>query len=179
VPITPKRAGRTARPGSRFLSDALAANVRDLRSLRRFSQDDLAERMRAVGHEWSRATVSTVERGQRNVTVDELATLALVLGVTFGDLLDPTGADRRGREGLDYAPGVEPLPALTGSGWAHGTTLLTLKWNDGPSGISVEPAPAPPHLHSRAAMAALEQTGVPVRYAPGDNDEGQASGEQP
>jgi transcriptional regulator with XRE-family HTH domain len=89
VPATPKRAGREPQPGARFPSEVLGANVRTFRRIRDLNQDDLAERMNALGHGWVRATVSEVERGGRNVTVEELLALALVLGEPVADLLDP------------------------------------------------------------------------------------------
>jgi transcriptional regulator with XRE-family HTH domain len=105
---TPERAGRAARPGSRFLSDTLAANVRAFRARRRFNQEDLAERMGWLGHRWIRVTVSQVERGRRNLTVDELLGLALVLDATPEELLDPMGVDGDDWRALDYGPAAIP-----------------------------------------------------------------------
>jgi transcriptional regulator with XRE-family HTH domain len=105
---TPERAGRAARPGSRFLSDALAANVRAFRARRRFNQDDVAERMGWLGHRWIRVTVSEVERARRNLSVDELLGLALVLDATPQELLDPTGVDGDDWRALDYGPAAIP-----------------------------------------------------------------------
>lgn len=59
--------------------------------MRGLKQEDLAARMRHLRHDWSRATVSEVERSGRNVTVDELASLAIILGVAPGEPLDPEG----------------------------------------------------------------------------------------
>ena len=65
-------------------SDALAANVRAYRVLRRMTQDELAARMTQLGHCWGRSTVSAVEGGGRNVSVDELFGLAASFGVSIG-----------------------------------------------------------------------------------------------
>jgi transcriptional regulator with XRE-family HTH domain len=117
---TPKRAGRSPRPGSRFLSDAFADNVHAYRSLHRLSQEDLAHKMVDHGHaSWSRATVSEVERGRRTVTIDELLALALIFGAPIGSLLDPAGLDGRGTVPLDVG-GWRPMPAAVASPWVRG-----------------------------------------------------------
>lgn len=116
---TPKRAGRSPRKGSRFLSDVVAENVRVLRTLRRLSQSDLAARMSYLGHEWTRATVSDVERSRRNVTVDELLGLALSLRTEVPNLLDPAGIDGRAQEALDYGI-ADPIPTRSAQDWLHG-----------------------------------------------------------
>jgi transcriptional regulator with XRE-family HTH domain len=82
-------------------SDALAANVRAYRLLRHLTQDGLAAQMTSLCHGWGRSTVSAVESRTRNVTVDELFGLALCLGVSIGQLLDPEGPDRSRRLSLD------------------------------------------------------------------------------
>ncbi len=75
------------------LSEALAENLRDYRLLRHVTQSDLSARMSTLGHNWGRSTVSAVEGNGRNVTVDELGGLAISLGTSIGQLLDPTGPD--------------------------------------------------------------------------------------
>lgn len=82
-------------------SDALAANLRAYRLLRHLTQDGLAAQMNQLGHGWGRSTVSAVEGRLRNVTVDELFGLALCLGLTVGQLLDPAGPDQSRRMSLD------------------------------------------------------------------------------
>jgi transcriptional regulator with XRE-family HTH domain len=115
VPQTPKRAGRQPHPEARFPSQVLAANVASLRALRGLRQDELAKRMRDLRHGWSRATVSEIERGDRNVTVDELCSLAVALNAPLSDLLDP---DRQGVH-LDLGlPG--PVQRGRASAWVRG-----------------------------------------------------------
>jgi transcriptional regulator with XRE-family HTH domain len=152
---TPRRAGRQAKPGARFMADVLADNARGYRLLRRLEQADVAERMGSLGHPWSQVTVSQVENGRRNLTADELLGLAMVFGVAIGALLDPTGPDGRGRDALDHASDAEPLPAATGSAWAHSRSVVALRWDQGPAGFAVEPAPVPPLAHTSAALAAF------------------------
>jgi transcriptional regulator with XRE-family HTH domain len=99
------------------LGEVLAENIRGCRLLRRLNQEDLAERMRALGHEqWVRATVSEVERYGRNVTVDELFALALALNATPGTLLEPTGVD--GSQKADLDVGSATFPCFFFAGWA-------------------------------------------------------------
>jgi transcriptional regulator with XRE-family HTH domain len=104
MPRTPKRAGRPER-GGRFLSEIVTLNVRAYRAMRGLTQEDLAERLAALGHGWVRATVSEVERNGRTIAVDELAGLAAALGVSIARLLTPVAADMR----IDVG-GRGPLP---------------------------------------------------------------------
>jgi transcriptional regulator with XRE-family HTH domain len=64
-------------------ASVLAANVRRLRVAARMSMSELA-RATKVG----KATLSAIENGRANPTVDTLATLARALGVPVVDLLD-------------------------------------------------------------------------------------------
>lgn len=81
------------RPGAIFPKQLLAANVRAGRALLNLSQQDLAERMSALNHQWSRPTVSQVERAARAVSVDELFGLAHALEVDILMLLSaPEGS---------------------------------------------------------------------------------------
>ena len=145
---TPERAGRAPRPGSHFLSDALAANVRTFRARRRFKQQDLAQRMTQLGHRWVRVTVSQVERGRRNLTVDELLGLALVLDATLDELLDPIGVDGRDWRMLDYGPAA--IPPERAREWLRSEVRIGMlddgrlriapadRHADGPGGLIVE-----------------------------------------
>lgn len=98
---TPKRANIQAQPSTRFASEILAENVRVARTFARFSQDKLADAMQKRGYNWTRATVSEVERNGRSVGTDELVALALILSRTVPSLLDPRGLDGQNPNGLD------------------------------------------------------------------------------
>jgi transcriptional regulator with XRE-family HTH domain len=80
--------------------DLLAANLRRLRIARRLSLSELA---RATG--MSKATLSSVESGRSNPTVETLAALAGALRVSLGELLEepPLGQVRVVRAGRDGA----------------------------------------------------------------------------
>lgn len=60
----------------------LGARIRDLRNALNISQEELAER--AGLH---RTYVGAVERGERNISLDNILALASALGVTASDLL--------------------------------------------------------------------------------------------
>lgn len=80
--------------------EVLAANLRRLRIARRLSLSELA---RATG--MSKATLSSVESGRSNPTVETLAALAAALHVSLGELLEEPPLDevrivRRGRNGV-------------------------------------------------------------------------------
>jgi transcriptional regulator with XRE-family HTH domain len=136
-----KLAGRSARPGSRFWSDVLAANIRVLRLSCGLEQSDVAERMTFLGHRWTQQTISEVERGRRNVTVDELLGLALILDATTDELLDPTSRGREWR-GLDYGPAV--LEATEAQAWVRGDDRNWLQWPE--RTIMRRPRHAPPNV---------------------------------
>ena len=85
---TPDRAGITPPKGALYPSQILARNLGAVRRLRGWRQEFVAERMMFLGHVWSRQTVGEVEQGRRNVTVDELFSLALVFEISIGRLLD-------------------------------------------------------------------------------------------
>lgn len=117
-------------------SDALAANLRAYRLLRHLTQDGLAAQMTDLAHGWGRSTVSAVEGRTRNVTVDELFGLAVCLGVTIGQLLDPAGPDGSRRMSLDVGlrhpdtgrpdPVETPLARL----WASSRTVIRMGQDD-------------------------------------------------
>jgi transcriptional regulator with XRE-family HTH domain len=164
---TPKRAGRNPQPGSRFLSDAFAENLHAYRSLRRWSQEELARRMVDLGHaSWSRATVSEVERGGRTVTIDELLALAMAFGVPIGNLLDPAGLDGRATAPLDV--GIwRPMPIGVASRWVRGRIGAERT----PGGVLVsrveEFDPAAEHEAARKALKeVLEHPGTEPEEGP-------------
>lgn len=64
--------------------EVFGRNLRLIRRLKEISQEQLA-----LGANLSRTYVSEVERGTRNVSIDNMGLLADALGVQLKDLLDP------------------------------------------------------------------------------------------
>ena len=65
--------------------DILAKNVRRLRKSTGLSQEELADR--AGLH---RTYISSIERGQRNVSLENIFVLANALGIEAADLVTPS-----------------------------------------------------------------------------------------
>ena len=61
-----------------------ARNLRQIRRLKDLSQEALA-----LNADLSRTYVSGVERGDRNISIDNMDHLALAIGVPLKDLVDP------------------------------------------------------------------------------------------
>jgi transcriptional regulator with XRE-family HTH domain len=72
-----------ANESSRGLQDVLAANLRRLRIARHLSLSELARATRM-----SKATLSSIENGRANPTVDTLASLASALRISLVELLE-------------------------------------------------------------------------------------------
>lgn len=51
------------------------------------TQENVAGRMRELGHNWQQTTLSKVEKGQRPVSLDEAFCLAIVLGQHLRDFI--------------------------------------------------------------------------------------------
>jgi transcriptional regulator with XRE-family HTH domain len=62
----------------------LATNMRELRSARGWSQEDLAETC-----ELHRTYIGAIERCERNVSIDNIDRIARAFGLAIGDLLTP------------------------------------------------------------------------------------------
>lgn len=99
--------------------EVIGSNLSAYRGMRGLSQPEVAERMRQLGQDWSASTVSRAESGDRGIEVGELLALALVLGFTPGEFIDPTGPAGDLDRGLDL--GVHHLrdPKIA-QGWARG-----------------------------------------------------------
>lgn len=126
-------------------SDALAENLRAYRLLQHMTQDQLAARMTWLCHRWGRSTVSAVEGRSRNVTVDELFGLAVSVGVTIGQLLDPTGPDHSRPLSFDVGLRAEdgglpqPVAPQLAHLWAASRAVIKLR-HDGGCEMEVEAA---------------------------------------
>jgi 8-oxo-dGTP pyrophosphatase MutT (NUDIX family) len=67
----------------------LAGNIAAARARRRLDQQDLADRMRALGWKWVRQTVGEVENNRRRLTAGEIIGLAACLDTTVHNLMSP------------------------------------------------------------------------------------------
>lgn len=110
------------------MADVLAENVRTHRAAQGLQQDDLADRMTRLGQDWTRSTVSAVERGTRNVTVDELLSLAFALKTDPAGLLDPRGITGRERVSIDLGP--KALPGDAVGAWLEHDAFLEAIWSE-------------------------------------------------
>lgn len=63
----------------------LAANIKARRAELKLSQEDLA-----LECELHRTFIAHVERGVRNISIDNIEKIAMALGVSVGELLTPT-----------------------------------------------------------------------------------------
>src|SRR5213595_49013 len=109
----PDRAGLKPPEGALYPSQVLARNLGAVRRLRGWRQEFVSERMMYLGHQWSPATVSEVERGRRNVTVDELFSLSLVFSITIARLLDARVEQAAFGEFAEGLIEVHPKPRQT------------------------------------------------------------------
>lgn len=121
-----------------------AENLAAYRGLRHLTQAELAGVMTELGHDMIRSTVSAIESLGRSVTVDELFGLAVSLGATVGQLLDPTGPDHSRTLGLDLglrAPdgASRPVGPWTGHLLAASRVLVRLPPDEGDE-IEIHPA---------------------------------------
>jgi transcriptional regulator with XRE-family HTH domain len=71
-------------PQSLSARKIFGGNLRRARRLKEITQEDLASRAKV-----SRTYLSEVERGARNVSIDNMEHLATALGVPLRDLVDP------------------------------------------------------------------------------------------
>jgi transcriptional regulator with XRE-family HTH domain len=112
--------------------------VRGYRLLRRLKQDDVADGMRKLRHHtWTRQTVSDVERVQRNLTVDELVGLSIVLELSLNELLDLVPVGGGSPPALDVGLPV-PVPPDIVRHWSAGASIfLTSEIRDGKPEVRV------------------------------------------
>ena len=72
------------------IPETISISIRRLRKERGWTQQRLANEMKAIGLPWARITVAESEaRGRRRVTPEELLALALVFGVPISWTLSP------------------------------------------------------------------------------------------
>jgi transcriptional regulator with XRE-family HTH domain len=111
----------------------VADNVRALRLRRELEQSQLAEWMGDYGHPWVQQTVSEVERGRRNLTVDELLSLSIILEEPMQKLLSPMPIDGSDPPALDVGMPA-PMPPKIVRQWAEGNVTVFVRSETGPDG---------------------------------------------
>ncbi|WUD74600.1 helix-turn-helix transcriptional regulator [Streptomyces sp. NBC_00510] len=118
---------RKTRPAAQYGSTAVtvADNVRRLRDRRGMTIYELSALLRAAGRPITPAAVGKIERQQRQVTVDDLAALAVIFGVSPSALLLPLT-----REGAVEVTGAGTVPASTAWEWADGQRPLVIPPGD-------------------------------------------------
>jgi transcriptional regulator with XRE-family HTH domain len=67
--------------------------VRRLRVARGWSQEEIAERMKAYGYDWHQTLVGRIEAAQRPLRLNEAVHLAALFGVALETLLGQVGPD--------------------------------------------------------------------------------------
>lgn len=118
-----------AHPSPSAPVDVLARRVRQVRTRREITAQQLADRLRAVGVAWDRATVTKLETGRRqNVTLVEWLALARVLDVAPVHLLiEPEvpgpDSDDQAASLYEVTPGA-PQPRSQARSWVRGMQPL-------------------------------------------------------
>jgi len=90
-----------------------------LRERHGWSQTRLAEAMTGIGMAMSQSKIADIERGKRQVTIDELVTFAVALGVSPQALMLPTDSRKR----MTFA-NRDLLPIPTVATWWRGDAPL-------------------------------------------------------
>lgn len=111
--------------------ERVAVNIRETRKRRGLQLGQLSERLTDVGRPMGASALSKIEAGNRRVTVDDLAALALALDVSPTFLLAPTGEEEHAgitptvsgatADVLAWVAGERPLPGTDRDGrtrWA-------------------------------------------------------------
>jgi transcriptional regulator with XRE-family HTH domain len=104
-------------------SQVLARQLREMRERQRLTQQELAEEIvQRTGAPFDRVTVSVIESGKRNISLDEAFVLAAALGVRPANLFFP----------LDDAEDVQIYPGLKVSAadarlWLRGLRPIDLR----------------------------------------------------
>ena len=107
-------------------AETVAQNLRRIRELRGLSTYELSDRLAERGRPISPSGLAKIERGERRVDVDDLAALAVGVGVNPSALLLPPTDDRTllvrvtgggpvtARAAWDWADGLHPLLPVEG-----------------------------------------------------------------
>jgi 8-oxo-dGTP diphosphatase len=137
----------------------LAGNIAAARARRRLDQQDLADRMRALGWKWVRQTVGQVENNGRRLTAGEILGLAICLETTVPRLLAPLREDEWVElpNGMSLSVGAV-IALVTGEAPASDSLVGSIRWYKNTPARAV----VPPH-EAEAAFpnTSTEETLVP------------------
>lgn len=107
------------RPKPLTLGHVFGRRVKEERERQRLTQAAVVERLKALGHPMDRSNLGRIERGESNGQLDNLAALALALGVAPIHLMLP----RRDEERIALAA-KRTLQADEARGWIRGEKML-------------------------------------------------------
>jgi len=144
-----------------------ARNVERLRTSLGMSQRRLAEILTALGRPTPTTALSKIERGERRVDVDDLAAIAVALGVSPATLLLPPVADATATQ----VTGAGHVPSRDAWDWADGFRPLR------PFPIDVPEEAAKDSALAHALRARPE--GRRIQYVPAPEPTDSASGTSP
>ena len=97
--------------------------IQAMRKARRWSQDELARRMKAYGYDFNQALISRIELGQRPLRVRELVDFAKLFDVQPAALLRPY--PNMSLEDVEAA--IAELEAEVKEGWALADELMAAR----------------------------------------------------
>lgn len=114
---------RRPRPAAQYGPTArtVAGNVRRVRELRGKTIYELAAELKQLGRPIAPSAVAKIERGERQVTVDDLAALSIALGVSPSALMLPQVDDPKARIEVT---GAGTVPADIAWDWLDGQRAM-------------------------------------------------------
>ncbi|MFJ9376112.1 helix-turn-helix domain-containing protein [Streptomyces sp. NPDC101455] len=121
---------RRPRPAAQYgpTATAVSENVKRLRERRNLTIYSLSGMLEKVGRPITPSAIAKIERQQRQVTVDDLAALAVVLGVSPSALLLPL--DDSPKNTIEVTGAAGSVPADVAWDWADGQRPLKILGSD-------------------------------------------------
>lgn len=109
-------------PEALTVGEVFGRRVREERKRQGLSQEELVERLEAIGRPMERSNLGRIERGETTGQLNNLVALALALGVAPIHLMTPR-EDEGSVRLVDHTK-VPPIPASAAREWIRGTALL-------------------------------------------------------
>lgn len=100
-------------------SETFASRLRDVRTRRGWTQQDVSNQLAGLGRPMDRAAIARIEAGERQVSIDDFVSLAAALGVSPVHLIVPLEGD----VSVEIAPEVEVSPRQARQ-WIRGQAPL-------------------------------------------------------